>query len=447
MTNNQPNPEPEVKAAEPAEEATPEAPKPAPEKAEEAADTSEAGQKEKRKGRGKNGQKGKRKAAAKSEMSRPVLPPASPARVKNRHILLVLSFIICVLAPAAGAGWYLWTQAVDQYTSDVGFTVRREEAPAASDILGSFTNLSTASSSDSDILYEFIQSQEMVKQVDDVLDLRSLYAKPYDIDPFFSLHPDPSIEDLHKFWQSMVQISYASGTGLITLKVFAFSASDAQAIAEEIFTNSSQMINELSAIAREDAMRYAREELEIAVEQLKKARQDLTSFRSRTQIVDPSADIQLQMGLLNTLQQQLGEELITYDLLLKNTQGSDPRLTQAEQRITAIRERVRQERQKFGAGGDAAEGDDYATLVAEFERLVVDREFAETKYTAALSNFDVAQAQAQRQSRYLAAFVRPTLAESAEYPQRILVLGLAILFLFVFWAILALMYYSLRDRR
>jgi capsular polysaccharide transport system permease protein len=378
---------------------------------------------------------------------KPVRPPAQPARIKRRHVLLLLSLIICVIAPAGATGWYLWTQAVDQYTSEVGFTVRREEAPSAIDILGGLSNLSSASSSDSDILFEFIQSQELVKRVDDVMDLRTLYSEPYDIDPLFALKPNSSIEELRNYWQSMVQISYAPGTGLIKLKVFAFNPQDAQTIAQTIFDNSTKMINQLSAIAREDAMRYAREELNAAVEQLKRARQDLTSFRSRTQIVDPSADIQLQMGLLNTLQQQLGEELITYDLLLKNTTGGDPRLTQAKQRITAIRERVRQERQKFGTGGDASEGEDYATLVAEFERLSVDREFAETRYTGALSNFDVAQAEAQRQSRYLAAFVQPTIAESAEYPRRILLLGLATLFLLVGWAILALMYYSLRDRR
>lgn len=425
MTDNQPNPAPKADA-----DKAPERPEPATKGTPPAKEEPPA-----------------KPAAAPAPKPKPVRPPARPARIKGRHVLLVLSFLLFVLLPAGGAGWYLWTQAVDQFKSDVGFTVRREESPSAVDILGGLSNLSSASSSDSDILYEFIQSQEMVKRVDDTLDLRALYSAPYDVDPVFALKPNASIEELRTYWQSMVQISYAPGTGLIELKVFAFDPATAQTIAKEIFANSSNMINQLSAIAREDAMRYAREELAAAVEQLKMARQDLTAFRSRTQIVDPSADIQLQMGLLNTLQQQLGEELITYDLLLRNTQGSDPRLTQAEQRINAIRERVRQERQKFGGGGDAAEGEDYATLVAEFERLSVDREFAERKYTGALSNFDVAQAEAQRQSRYLAAFVQPTLAETAEYPRRILLLGLAALFLLVGWAILALMYYSLRDRR
>jgi len=191
----------------------------------------------------------------------------------------------------------------------------------------------------------------------------------------------------------------------------------------------------------------AREELDLAVQQLTEARQALTAFRSRTQIVDPEADIQLQMGLLNTLQQGLGEELIALDLLRESTRAGDPRTRQSEQRIEAIRSRIRQERDKFGAGGDAADGEDYATLVSEFERLSVEQEFAEQKYTGALSNFDLAQAEAQRQSRYLAAYLQPTLAESAEYPRRALLMGLTILFLLVSWSTCVLIYYALRDRR
>ncbi|WP_305037486.1 sugar transporter [Epibacterium sp. Ofav1-8] len=379
----------------------------------------------------------------------PIYAPARAAQTKPRHWLLLLSFLIFVCAPLLLTAGYLWTRAVDQYTSELGFTVRREEAPSAVDILGGLTKLSSNSSSDSDILYEYIQSQELVEKIDATINLRTRFSRHAAIDPIFSLSTNSSIEDLVEYWQKMVLISYAPGTGLIEVKVKAFTPEEAHEIAQLIFAESSRMINELSAIAREDAMRYAREELDTAVEQLKTARQALTAFRSRTQIVDPSADIQLQMGLLNTLQQQLGSELVDYDLLLTSVREDDPRLQQSQQRINAIRERIRQEREKFGGGGAASRGDgeDYATLVSEFERLSVDREFAEQKYTGALQNYDAAQAEAQRQSRYLAAYLNPTLAQSPQYPRRALLLGLTALFLLVAWATLVLILYSLRDRR
>lgn len=376
-----------------------------------------------------------------------VYAPARAATAKPRHWMLLISFLLCVGLPLLLSAGYLWVRAVDQYSSSLGFTVRREEAPSAVDILGGLSKLSSGSSSDSDILYKYIQSQELIQKVDARLNLRSIYARHSAMDPLFSLAPDSSIEDLVDYWQKMVLISYSPGTGLIEVQVKAFTAQEAHEIAKVIFDESSVMINELTAIAREDAMRYAREELDTAVDQLKIARQALTAFRSKTQIVDPSADIQLQMGLLNTLQQQLGTELIDYDLLLTSVQEGDPRLQQSQQRINAIRARIQEERDKFGGGSSAADGEDYATLVAEFERLSVDQEFAEQKYTGALQNYDIAQAEAQRQSRYLAAYLNPTLAQNAEYPRRLLLLGLVTVFLTIAWATLALILYSIRDRR
>ena len=216
-----------------------------------------------------------------------IYAPARPAKPKRRHFALFFSLIVFVLVPFAITAGYLWTRAVDQYASSVGFTVRREEAPAATDFLGGLPGMTSSMSSDSDILFEFIQSQELVEQVDAELDLHSLYARHHDVDPFFSLAPDTPIEDLVDYWRRMVMISYAPGTGLIELKILAFTPEDARTIATAIFDSSSRMINQLSSIAREDTTRYAREELETAVGQLSEARQALTAFRSRTRSSTP----------------------------------------------------------------------------------------------------------------------------------------------------------------
>lgn len=266
------------------------------------------------------------------------------------------------------------------------------------------------------------------------------------MDPLLSFDPDGTIEDLVDYWERMLRISYDSGSGLIEMRVLAFDPQEAQAIAQEIYLESSETVNELSAVAREDATRYARADLEQAQERLKEAREALTAFRVANQIVDPSADIQGQMGLLNTLQAQLAAALIDLDLLGDSVGEGDPRAAQAQRRIEVIRARIAQEREKFGANGQGPAGENYATTISEFERLSVEREFAETAYTAALAAYDAAQAEAERQSRYLATYIRPTLAERSQFPQREMLIGIVALFGFLAWAISSLVYYSLRDR-
>ena len=187
------------------------------------------------------------------------------------------------------------------------------------------------------------------------------------------------------------------------IRVLAFEPQDAKAVAEVVFAESSNMINQLSAIARADAMRYAEEELARAEDRLKVSNRSLTSFRNRTQIVDPAADVQGQMGLLNSLNAQMASG------------------------VSGVQQ--------------------YSELIEEYQALELERQFAEKSYLSALAARDVALAEAQRQSRYLATHISPTLAETAEYPRRELLLLMIAGFLLLSWSILVMVYYSLRDRR
>ena len=403
--------------------------------------------------------------------ARPVAPPVAPAVTRPRHWMALVSFVLLVGLPVLLSAWYLWARAQDRYVSYAGFSVRTEEIGSAFELLGGVAELSGSSSSDTDILYKFIQSPELVARADAQLDLRAIWGRPGrswwngDHDPVFAYNPagvipsffgiaarppEGSIEDLTDHWARMVKVYSDSGTGLIDLEVQAFTPTEAQAIAQVIYDESSAMINRLSAIAREDATAYARDELDQAVERLKQAREAMTRFRNETQIVDPGASIQGQMGILSSLQAQLAQTLIDLDILRQTTRENDPRITQTERRVQVIEDRIEEERRKLGLGSNSAQpGDEnaFANLVGEYERLAVDLQFAEQSYTAALSAFDSAQAEAQRQSRYLAAHVNPTLPQSSTRPDRLQVLGLVALFAFLTWATLVLAVYALRDRR
>lgn len=387
--------------------------------------------------------------AAQKETVKPVLPPAPQSRFQRRHLYLLLSFVLCVILPTGVSAWYLWARAADQYASNVGFAVRTEEqSPSIASMLGPLQLGGSSTASDAEVLYQFIQSQSLVADIDAALDLRKIWSKADPaVDPVFAYHPPGTIEDLLEHWQRKVKVFYDSSTGLIELRTLAFTPEDAKAIAEEIYAESTKMINQLSDIAREDAVRYAREELDRAVARLKLARSALTQFRNRTQIVDPTIDVQGQAGILNTLNQQMAEALISLDMLNETTRTDDPRIEQAQRKIKVIEARIEQEKLKLGISDSTVHNEAFATLVGEYESLVVDREFAEQTYIAALASFDAAQAEARRQTRYLAAHVRPTLAQKAEYPDRPMLFALVALFAFLIWSILALVAYSIRDRR
>jgi len=381
-----------------------------------------------------------------AEQNISVLPtPSVAARPRKRHWGLAFSFLVFVIVPVVLAVGYLYTRALDQYASTVGFSVRAAEMTSPIEILGGMADLSGSSSSDADILYEFLQSQELVRKLDATLDLKAIYAGS-DRDPVFSFSDEGAIEDLVAYWNRMASVNYDSSTGLIELRVLAFSADDAKRVADAAFEESTQMINRLSAIAQEDTIRYAKTDLDLTVERLTETREDLTALRTREQIVDPNADIQTQMGLLASLQEQLAEALISINVLRETTNASDNRVMLAERRIEIIKTQIDEERAKFGIGSSSSTDAPYANVMAEFERLTIEREITEQAYASALATYHSARAEARRQSRYLAAYLQPTLAETAEYPKRFEILLTLAFMLLVGWSIAVMIYYSVRDR-
>jgi capsular polysaccharide transport system permease protein len=81
--------------------------------------------------------------------------------------------------------------------------------------------------------------------------------------------------------------------------------------------------------------------------------------------------------------------------------------------------------------------------VANYEELVVDREFAEMVYVSALCSLERAGVEADRQQRYVAAFVR--LPKEALYRQRIVASITVTAIALVLWALGVLIVYAIRD--
>ena len=377
-----------------------------------------------------------------------VRPTVAVANPRGRHWLLLASFLLLVVLPSILWAWYLWNRAADQYISTVGFSVHREDMSPAIDLLGGLAPLAGGSSgaSDTDVLYEYIRSQDMVEKIDAQLDLRQRFSRDWPHDFVFAFDPDSHIEDMTDYWDRQVKVLYDTSSGLITLKVNAFTATDAQEIAAAVFKQSSDKINELSSIARDDSTRLARDELEQTRTDLTQVRQQMTEFRMRTQIVDPQADLTSQMGVMSGLQAQLAEALVAHDLLMDNARPTDHRVTQSQQKIDALRRLIDSERQKFSADGEGPTGQSYSALMAEYEKLMVDREFAEGAYRSARIAYEAAMAEARRKSRYLAAHIEPKVAQSSQAPNRPWLLFVVAGLLLTGWSILVLVYYSIRDR-
>ncbi|MBC7738694.1 MAG: hypothetical protein H7245_16090 [Candidatus Saccharibacteria bacterium] len=292
---------------------------------------------------GGRGEKRAAKAAKNNDAANYVVAPTvSMAQIRPRHYGVMALFALMVLLPTLSYGFYMWTKAADRYESNVGFGSRTEEAPSPFALLGALGGAAQSGSSDMDILYEFIVSQELVAKLDQQLDLKAIYAKAKD-DPLNRFAEGGTIEDLVAYWKRMVLINYDSATGLMTLRVFAFDPADAKKIAEAILVESTRIINELSMTAQVDTTRYSKDALATTEQRLSDARLAVLDYQIKNNVVDPTTAIATQNGVIGTLNQQLATAQIDLDMLTGTVGTSDVRIATLNRRIEVIRNRIAEE--------------------------------------------------------------------------------------------------------
>ncbi len=378
--------------------------------------------------------------------------PAPPRRYRGRRLLRglarhahVVGFLVAVAMPVILSAAYLYERAADRYGSSVAFVLRSASTTAMPEILGGLSRLTGASASDAAMVYDYLQSQDLVARLDRRLNLRALFSAPYGRDPLFALPPGASLESLVAYWRWTTRLTFDQGSGLITLEVRSFSPADARRIAAAAFDEAARMVDEVSAVAQADATKVAHEELRLAEQRLGRARTALERYRAANRVLDPAADATGQAGLVSSLQDQLARAMIERDMLARITRPGDPRLAELERRVAAIERRIETERAQVARTTSGGEG--AAAVMAGFERLAVEREFAETAYGAARAAMDAARQEARRRTLYLAAYAPPGRAESSAYPDRPLLIALVGIFAFLAWSVLSLIVTSLRDRR
>jgi len=122
-------------------------------------------------------------------------PAAGPARMKPRHRGLMLSVVLVIVLPVLLFTIYLTVLAKPQFASQVGFTIRQEETGSASELMGGLSGLLGGPvQSNADLLFEYVQSQEIVERIAEDFNLIEHYSANWPRDPAFSIWPTATID-------------------------------------------------------------------------------------------------------------------------------------------------------------------------------------------------------------------------------------------------------------
>ena len=334
-------------------------------------------------------------------------------------------------APLLLAGIYLFVFAADRYVSESIVTVRQNGAEGAVGFnLTSLLGVSVPASLDDEKMLEaYVLSMDMLQQLDKKLGLRNAFNAPR-ADFIFRLGSGATQEEFLDYYRRRVEVVVEEDSGLLRIRTQGFSPEAAAALNREVLALSERFINESSHRLAREQMEFAESELRKARSGVDKARNVVLSFQKAHDILDPVAQAEASSGLTAQLQAELSKK----EAELKGMLGY---LDEDAFQVEALRAQVAGMRAQLEAEGrrvvKSPEGSSLNVLAGEYQELLAELEFAVEKYKLAMTGVETARIESTRKLKSLVLVESPAQPESAEYPRRLyllfaLFMGLALLY-------------------
>ena len=202
---------------------------------------------------------------------------------------------------------------------------------------------------------------------------------------------------------------------------------------------SEALVNQLNERGRQDMIRFAANEVTVAETKAKLAALALARYRNEKGVIDPEKQSAIPLQQIAKLQDEListKSQLAQLQLLTKE----NPQIPVLKKRIQMLETEIELESARVAGGGRSL-----ASKAAEFQRLALEKEFADKQLASALASLEQARNEAQRQQLYLERIAQPSLPDAAMEPRRVrnilttLVLGL------VAWGVLTMIVAGIKE--
>jgi capsular polysaccharide transport system permease protein len=338
-----------------------------------------------------------------------------------------------IAVPWLAAALYLGVFAADRYVSESVVVVRQEGAgmslPGGVDALSAMFGSSAATREDQFMLQAHILSMDMLRQVDEKLDLRQAYAGPQ-VDFIFRLNGNATQEEFLRYYRSRVEVVVDDASGLLTIRTQGFTPEIAQAVNQEVVAISEQFINESSHRLARDQMSFAQSELQNARAHLDEVRTRLLKFQEEHGVLDPMAQAAANTGLTAQLQAMQARHEAELKGLQAYLNDDAPQVQALQAQIAGLRQQLQAESRR---GVTNEGGLSLNVLAGEYQQLIAEFEFVSDAYRGALTALEAARIESTRKLKSLVLVESPALPESAQYPRRLytlfaLLMGLTLLY-------------------
>lgn len=329
--------------------------------------------------------------------------------------------------------------ATDRYVSESNIVLQSPEIMPTNLSFSSLLS-GTGGAGDLLLLRDHLLSVDMLKKLDDQLDLKAHFSDG-SIDFWSRLSSDAPIEAFHKYFQKRVDIRFDDYASVLRIRVQAYSPDMAQQIAQTLLSEGELHMNRMGQRLAEEQVAFVEGQVEGLAERLFTAREQLLDFQNVHGLVSPTGSVESIMMIVAQLEAQ--KALIEAQRKAGSSFQSttSPEMQRLDSQIQALNLQIQQERSKMAT----ADGDALNRISAEFETLTMQAQFALELYSNSLLVLENTRVEAARKLKQVSVLQYPTYPEYSVEPRRMYNFIVVCFFAIIFAAIAHLTRAIVRD--
>lgn len=355
-----------------------------------------------------------------------------------------LLFFATVVIPTLLATLYFGLFASDRYVSQSQFVVRSPDKPAASGLGVLLKSVGFSNAGDEIfITHDYVQSRDALRSLNRDQSVANAFGSSsiFILDRFDPFGWNGSFEDLFSYYQDKVSIAHNATSSITTLKVEAFDAETSRRINRQLLDLSESLVNRLNNRGEFDLLGFAQREAREAEQQARQASQALAAFRNRSGVIDPEKQASVQLQFVSKLQ----DELIGARLQLQQLQAlapENPQIPLLQTRIAGLTRQIDVE-----LGRVAGSQRSLSAAAVQYQRLSLDRDYADRRLGAALTSLQEARNEARRKQAYVERIVDANLPDEAQEPRRLRSIVATLILGLIAYGILSMLIAGVREHR
>lgn len=320
-----------------------------------------------------------------------------------------LAFISILLA-----GVYWGFIASDRYVSEAHVVVDRTDVGAGQTL--DFTSLIAGSGNDRDqmLLRGYLLSSDMAERMDARLQLREHWSDWHkDLLSRLWFRDGPK-EWYHNHFTGRVDAEMDETSGLLIIRVQAYSPEKAQALALALVEEGERFMNVLAHDLAREQVNFLEKEVARMESRLHDARTAVVQFQDKQGYVS-QASVEGLSGIVNQLEGELAKLRAELTSMQGYLSDSAPDVVKLKLQIAGMEKQLSRERARLVS----PDGNALNSVTQEFQRLQMEAEFALETYRSALVALEKGRVDATRTMKKVSVVQAPALPEYPLEPRRI----------------------------